>query len=206
MSQTEDIKGFVFNIQHYSIHDGPGIRTTVFVNGCPLKCVWCQNPESQSLLPQVFFTSEKCTGCATCVAVCPEKAIEIHNGKSKTNRLLCKGRGRCAEVCPNEARDLMGQEMLASDVFRDVNSDAIFYHRSGGGVTISGGDPLSQPDFTTAVLKLCKEAGLHTVLDTCGFAKWDIFQKVLEQVDMVLYDIKHINRRHIKYVPGYRMS
>ncbi len=193
MGQTEDTKGFVFNIQHYSIHDGPGIRTTVFTKGCPLSCVWCQNPESQLKTPQLFFTGEKCTGCGACVAVCPEKAIEISNGKSKTNRLLCKGRGKCAAVCPNEARNLMGKEMSAAEVFQDVNADAVFYRRSGGGVTISGGEPLYQPDFTLAILKLCKEAGLATALDTCGYAKWDIFKRVLEQVDVVLYDFKHMD-------------
>ena len=147
MDANNVVKGFVFNIQHYSIHDGPGIRTTVFINGCPLRCVWCQNPESQSLIPQIFFTSEKCTGCATCLPVCPEGAISIVNGKSKTDRLLCDGCGKCAEVCPNEARNLMGKEMSAEDVFKDVNSDAIFYQRSGGGITISGGEPLAQPDL-----------------------------------------------------------
>ncbi len=193
MSQTEDTHGFVFNIQHYSIHDGPGIRTTVFAKGCPLSCVWCQNPESQVEAPQLFFNGEKCTGCGACVAACPEKAIEITDGKSKTNRLLCKGLGKCATVCPNEARDIMGREMSAADVFKDVNADAIFYRRSGGGVTISGGEPLAQPEFTIAILKLCKEAGLSTALDTSGYARWDVFKEILTYTDLVLYDFKHLD-------------
>jgi pyruvate formate lyase activating enzyme len=190
---AENIQGFVFNIQHYSIHDGPGIRTTVFTKGCPLSCVWCQNPESQSIAPQLFFTSEKCTGCGACAAVCPENAITIADGKSRTNRLLCKGAGQCAAVCPNEARNIMGKQMTAGEVFKDVNADAVFYKRSGGGVTISGGEPLAQPDFTRAIFRLCKEAGLATALDTCGHAKWDIFKSLLPYVDVVLYDFKHLD-------------
>lgn len=196
------IKGYVFNIQHYSIHDGPGIRTTVFINGCPLKCLWCQNPESQSLKPQIFFISENCTGCATCAPACPEKAISIINGKSRTDRFLCNGCGKCAEVCPNDARNLMGKEMTAGDVFKDVNADAIFYRRSGGGITISGGEPTAQPEFTLALLKLCKQANLQTALETCGQARWETFKRILEYVDIVLYDFKHMDAEEHKKCTG----
>ena len=137
--QTADVKGVVFNIQHYSIHDGPGIRTTVFLKGCPLRCLWCQNPESQDLKPVIFFNAEKCTGCGMCTEVCPEAAIRISDGKSATDRRLCKGHGKCAEICPNEARSLMGRYMSGAEVFEDVNADSLFYQNSGGGVTLSGG-------------------------------------------------------------------
>ena len=193
MTQTEDTKGYVFNIQHYAIHDGPGIRTTVFTLGCPLRCIWCQNPESQSKTPQLFFTAEKCTGCGECAKVCPEKAITIINRKSRTDRRLCKGNGRCAAACPNEARAIMGKEMSAGEVFRDVAADKMFYETSGGGVTISGGEPMAQPDFTLALLKQCKDAGLSTALDTCGQSDWDIFKMVLPFVDVTLYDFKHMD-------------
>jgi len=193
-------KGVIFNIQHYSIHDGPGIRTTVFIKGCPLRCLWCQNPESQALLPEIFFDSEKCTGCGKCIEACPQGAIEIVNGRSRTNRNLCKGYGSCTEVCPNEARNLMGRIATAAEVFKEVNGDAIFYQRSGGGVTLSGGDPLAQPEFAISVLKLCKDAGLHTALDTCGYAKWEMLSHVLDYVDLVLYDFKHMDPvEHMKY-------
>jgi len=127
MIEGADNKGVVFNVQHYSIHDGPGIRTTVFLKGCPLRCIWCQNPESQILAPEIFFNVETCTGCGKCVQVCPNGAIDIIDGKSKTNRKLCKGSGKCAEVCPNEARSLMGRTVTAAEVFKEVSGDSIFY-------------------------------------------------------------------------------
>ena len=196
----EDVSGAIFNIQHYSIHDGPGIRTTVFLKGCPLKCFWCQNPESQDLKPVIFFNSEKCKGCGICVEVCPEEAIRISDNKSMTNRNRCKGNGNCAEVCPNEARSLIGRYMTATEVFEDVNADAIFYQNSGGGVTLSGGDPAAQPDFSTGILKLCRNVGIHTAIETCGFTKWDILTGILEYTDLVLYDIKHMDPvKHKEY-------
>jgi pyruvate formate lyase activating enzyme len=200
MTNIEDVKGVTFNLQHYSIHDGPGIRTTVFLKGCPLRCLWCQNPESQDLKPVIFLNLERCTGCGTCVEACPESAIRLIDGKSKTDRRLCKGHGQCAEVCPNEARSLMGRYMTAREVFDDVNADAIFYQNSGGGVTLSGGDPVAQPEFSRAILKLCRDAGIHTAIETSGFAKWDILKGILEYTDLVLYDIKHMDStKHKEY-------
>jgi len=198
--QNEDVKGVVFNIQHYSIHDGPGIRTTVFLKGCPLRCLWCQNPESQGLKPVIFFNAEKCTGCGMCQEACPEAAIRIIDGRSATDRRLCKGAGKCAEICPNEVRSLMGRYMSGAEVFEDVNADSIFYQNSGGGVTLSGGDPIAQPAFSIAILKRCRNAGIHTAIETCGFARWDILKAILKYTDLVLYDIKHMDpTRHKEY-------
>ncbi len=191
--RLEDTQGKIFNIQRYSIHDGPGIRTTVFFMGCPLRCLWCQNPESLGLQPVIFFNAEKCIGCGQCVEVCPESAIQVIDGKSKTNRKQCKGHGNCVEVCPYEARSLMGQNATAGEVFQAVNADAIFYQNSGGGVTISGGDPVAQPDFAISILRLCRDAGIHTAIETCGYVQWEIFSRILEHVDLVLYDLKHMN-------------
>lgn len=192
--------GMIFNIQHYSLHDGNGIRTTVFMNGCPLRCLWCQNPESQLLRPTVFFNSEKCTGCGQCVPVCPEGAIEIVEGHSKTDRDLCLGHGECVQACPNEARNLMGKNVTAEELFPELNGDAAFYKRSNGGVTLSGGEPLVQPEFAISLLKLCKNAGIHTALDTCGYADWEIVKRVMNYVDLVLYDFKHMDSaKHKKY-------
>ncbi|UCG05941.1 MAG: glycyl-radical enzyme activating protein [Desulfobacterales bacterium] len=191
--RLEDTQGKIFNIQHYSIHDGPGIRTTVFFMGCPLRCRWCQNPESQGFDPVLFFNAEKCTGCGQCVEACPEGAIQVIEGKSKTDRKQCKGHGDCVEICPYDARSLMGRNVTAAEVFEAVKADAIFYKNSGGGVTISGGDPVAQPDFAISILKLCRDAGIHTAIETCGHAKWEILNRILEHVDLVLYDFKHMN-------------
>lgn len=193
MDKDEETRGVIFNIQTYSIHDGPGIRTTVFIKGCPLKCVWCQNPESQSAAPQLFFNSETCVGCGKCLQVCPEGAIRLDEGRSWTNRDVCRGAGKCAEVCPNEARNIAGRHVTAGEVFKEVMKDKIFYEKSGGGVTLGGGEPLASPEFTTSLLKLYKKAGIHTALDTCGYAKWEMMKQILQYVDLVLYDLKHMD-------------
>ncbi len=194
--------GIVFNIQHYSIHDGPGIRTTVFLKGCPLRCLWCQNPESQTSKPEIFLNMEKCTGCGQCVPACPEGAIRINNEKSVTDRKKCIGCGACAEVCQTEARTLMGYSITAGEVFEIVNKDAIFYESSDGGVTVSGGDPVFQPDFCAAVLKLCKEAGIHTAIETSGFGKWQLLKNILAHTDLVLFDLKHMDTVAHKALTG----
>ena len=198
----EDVKGTIFNIQRYSIHDGPGIRTTVFFKGCPLRCLWCQNPESQTFQPELFYNRERCTGCGRCVPACPEKAIEIVEGRSRTDRTLCKVCGACAEVCPEEARSLMGKTVSAKDVFVEVNKDAVFYERSGGGVTLSGGEPLAQPEFAIEILSLCRNAGIHTAIETCGHAPWETMERVLQVVDLVLYDLKHMDPVEHRKVTG----
>lgn len=193
MMPLEKITGTVINIQHYSIHDGPGIRTTVFLKGCPLKCLWCQNPESQSIKPEIFLNLEKCTGCGLCVPACPEKAIRIHDGRSRTDRNRCTGCGACTQVCPSEARTLASYRITAGEVYEDVNKDAIFYANSSGGVTLSGGEPLFQPDFSAAILQLCHESGMHTAIETSGFGNWERFKGLLAHTDLVLYDLKHMN-------------
>ena len=193
MNKDEETRGVIFNIQTYSIHDGPGIRTTVFIKGCPLKCVWCQNPESQKVTLQLFFNRETCVGCGKCLQVCPEGAIKLYEGKSWTNRDVCRGAGKCAEVCPNEARHIVGRYVTAGEVIKEVAEDKIFYERSGGGVTLGGGEPLASPEFTASLLRLCKNSGIHTALDTCGYAKWEIMKQILQHVDLVLYDLKHMD-------------
>ena len=202
MTDAQDTHGVIFNVQHYSIHDGPGIRTTVFLKGCPLRCLWCQNPESQAVRPELFFNRDRCQGCGKCVEVCPEHAIEIADGKSHTNRNLCKASGECAQVCPNDARNIMGKFVTVGEVFKQVAADAIFYQRSGGGVTLSGGEPLTQPQFVISLLKLCREAAIHTTMDTCGYASWETVQRVLEYVDLVLYDFKHMDPSEHRKLTG----
>ena len=201
-SRPEGARGTVFNIQRYSIHDGPGIRTTVFLKGCPLRCVWCQNPESHVARPELFFRREKCTGCGECVTVCPAGAIEFCQGSSRTNRELCTGDGRCVDACPNEARSLVGRSITAGEAFQEVAADKIFYEKSGGGVTLSGGEPLAQPAFSASLLRLCKEAAIHTAIETCGYAKWEIVREVLEHADLVLYDLKHMDAAKHRELTG----
>jgi pyruvate formate lyase activating enzyme len=198
----EDVKGTIFNIQRYSIHDGPGIRTTVFFKGCPLQCLWCQNPESQTFQQELFYNKERCTGCGRCLTACPEKAIEIFEGRSRTHRTLCKACGACAEVCPEEARVLMGKRVSAEEVFEEVKKDAIFYERSGGGVTLSGGEPLAQPEFSIRILSQCKSSGIHTAIETCGHAPWETVERVLKVVDLVLFDLKHMDPMEHRKITG----
>lgn len=196
------MKGVVFNIQRYSIHDGPGIRTTVFLKDCPLRCFWCQNPESQKRKPEVFLNKGRCTLCGQCVAVCPIGANSLSEMSSVIDREACVGCGKCVEVCPNEARRLVGKYMSVDEVMQQVLKDKEFYENSGGGVTLSGGEPTAQPGFTCAILKICKEVGLHTVLDTCGHVPWEIMENLLRHVDLVLYDIKCIQERTHREATG----
>ncbi len=187
------VSGVVFNIQRCSLHDGPGIRTTVFLKGCPLKCFWCQNPESQSAGPEILLDRRKCTLCGTCHQACRTGAVRLEGGKPVFNRGDCRGCGQCVPSCPNEARTISGKRMTVDEVLQEVLKDVKFYKKSGGGVTLSGGEPLAQPRFAREILKRCKEEGLHTTLDTCGYARWSSIKGLLEYVDLVLFDIKHLN-------------
>jgi pyruvate formate lyase activating enzyme len=196
------LKGFIFDIQHYSIHDGPGIRTTVFLSGCPLRCLWCQNPESQQLHPQLFFNYDKCMGCGRCIAVCPQRAVTLDRKTVKTNRWLCNICGECVKVCPQEARTIIGKEITATEVFKEVASDKIFYQDSNGGVTLSGGEVLSQPDFSSGILEMCKNDGIHTAIETCGYGSWENLRRILNYTDLVLFDFKHMDDAEHKKLTG----
>jgi len=186
------VRGMIFNVQHYCIHDGPGIRTTVFMKGCPLRCLWCQNPESHSIRPQLFFAAGKCSGCGRCAETCPHKAVTLREGKAVTNRKLCKACGACVAECLQGARIIMGTEVTAGEVWQKIAQDKIFYDDSGG-ATLSGGEPLFQPEFSLAILKLCKDDGIHTALETCGYAPWETIEEILPYVDLFLYDLKHMD-------------
>jgi len=182
--------GLVFNIMRFSLHDGPGIRTTVFLKGCPLRCRWCHNPESQSSEPEIHYFEERCIRCGDCVLACPHDALDaqLHHHPE-----LCMRCGECVEACPSGARQLAGRLMTVEEVLREVLKDEVFYEESGGGITISGGEPLQQADFVEALLAACKVRRLHTVLDTCGFATPDILCRVSEHVDLFFYDLKILN-------------
>ncbi|MFC2007228.1 glycyl-radical enzyme activating protein [Chloroflexota bacterium] len=183
-------KAVVYNIQRYSIHDGPGIRTTVFFKGCPLRCFWCQNPESQRMETEVFLNKDNCTLCGRCVDACPTAASTLSDISSVIDRSKCTGCGKCAEACSKGARTLVGKYLTLAEIMEEVLRDKKFYDNSGGGVTLGGGEPTAQPEMALSILRGCQGAGLHTALDTCGYASWPVMEKLLEYTDLVLYDVK----------------
>ena len=180
----------VFDIKRFSIHDGPGIRTTVFFKGCPLSCWWCHNPESQALEPEMMFRENRCIRCRACQAVCERGAISWDGNVVSTDTEKCALCGLCAEVCYAEAREMIGREMTVAQVMAEIERDVAFYDESGGGVTFSGGEPLWQRDFLAGLLRACQEKDIHTALDTCGFATWETMDSIRGYVDLFLYDLK----------------
>ena len=189
--------GRIFDIQRFSIHDGPGIRTTVFLKGCPLACKWCHNPEGIARGPHLSFLPDKCIGCGYCFRVCPRGAHAVVDGAHVLGRGRCEVCGRCAAECYAGAIELIGRDVSVQDVMKEVLADKPFYHTSGGGMTLSGGEPLSQIDFSVALLEHAKDQGLHNCIETSSQAPWSSFERVLGLVDLFLCDIKDIDaRRH----------
>lgn len=182
--------GFVFDIMRFSTRDGPGIRTTVFLKGCPLACLWCHNPESQSTAAELLLRPNLCIACGACAVVCPAGAIRMQGGSPLTDRSLCRVCGACVEACTADARSLVGHSMGVDEVLNEVLRDRVVYGESGGGVTFSGGEPLMQPGFLLALLQASRACGLHTTVDTSGCASWDVLDAIRSHVDLFLYDIK----------------
>jgi pyruvate formate lyase activating enzyme len=207
LTELKEVVGFVSNIQRFSLHDGPGIRTLVFMQGCPLKCKWCCNPEGQKSYPQLRLLSVKCPGkdtCnATCVEACPEAAISIsEKGKPKIDWKHCTNCGKCAEICLYEGLTMLGKKMTVEEVLHEVEKDRAAYRKSGGGVTIGGGEPLAQFDYVLALLRRCKERYLHTAMETCGHAPWEYLEGVSEYLDFMYYDVKHMDPERHKELTG----
>lgn len=193
--------GVVFNIQKYSIHDGPGIRTTVFLKGCPLKCKWCHNPESQCFSKELIFYDHKCIGCGYCLKACNHKAIFKTNKGMVFDKNLCISCGACSDICPTNARAMVGKDITKDEVIKEIEKDRVFYDESKGGVTFSGGEPLMQGDFLQSILIDCKNKRLHTTVDTSGFASREVLDKIVPYVDLFLYDIKAVDDEiHKQYV------
>jgi pyruvate formate lyase activating enzyme len=188
-----DLKGLVFNIQRYSIHDGPGIRTTIFFKGCPLRCKWCSNPESIGSQPEILVREARCNGCRRCIEVCSPGALSLASTGLWLDRKKCDLCLKCIDSCWEDAIEVAGRFMSLDQVIDECRRDELFYHNSGGGITLSGGEPLLQPEFALAILDKCKALGLNTALDTCGHVPWNVLEKALESADLVLFDIKHLD-------------
>jgi glycyl-radical enzyme activating protein len=185
-----NLTGKIFDIQRAGLYDGPGIRTVVFFKGCPLRCVWCHNPESQQSQPQIAFRPDHCVVCGTCVEVCEHQAHTILNGQHHYDREHCKRCGECVQQCIFEALQITGREMSVEEVFAEVESDRIYYEQSGGGLTLTGGEPMLQLNFTLALLSKARQSGIHTCIETCGFASPEAYRQVFPLVDLVLFDYK----------------
>lgn len=193
-------KGIIFDLKKYATDDGPGIRTTIFLKGCPLQCPWCHNPEGQISTFELIFRNKKCIGCDECVKACPTGAVSFVGKRLAIDRKLCGLCGKCSEKCPTEAIGIVGKEMTVREVMKEIEKDMPFYEESNGGVTFSGGEPLLQLDFLAELLQECKKKGIHTAVDTCGFASREAYDRIMDDVDVFLYDIKLIDdKKHKKY-------
>ncbi len=183
-------QGIIFKIQRYCVNDGPGIRTVVFLKGCPLRCAWCHNPESQAAGPEILYCAEKCVGCGACARACANHAHGFEDGLHHFRRENCVNCGACVKVCPGGALEAAGRNASVDEVLEEVLKDRVFYDKSGGGLTLSGGEPLSQPAFARGLLKEAKRGGLHTCVETCGYAPEGTVRRIAEYTDLFLYDWK----------------
>jgi len=198
------LKALIIYIQKYSIHDGDGIRTVIFFKGCPLSCTWCHNPESRSFDPQLIYNKDKCTLCLACISSCPENIVYFDEKAGSLNSLLaCTSCGACTEACLYGAREIVGKAVSVKELMKEIEKDAMFYEQSGGGVTLSGGEVMAADmDFIEELLKHCHKLGYPVNIDTCGYAPFADFQRILEYVDVFLYDIKFIDSKKHRQFTG----
>lgn len=202
MRADSQLKGLVFCIDRNVVEDGPGIRTTVFLKGCPLRCLWCHSPQSQSREPQLLFIENRCIRCGACVEICPRGAQEISGTARRILWELCDDCGECVRVCPSMALQMAGEWVTVEQILGAVRRDQIYYKHTGGGVTFSGGEALEQHAFLRACLERCREEGLHTAVDTSGFARWSVLEEILPFTDLFLYDLKQMDTRKHREMTG----
>jgi pyruvate formate lyase activating enzyme len=201
-SQSPEARGLIHKIERFSLHDGPGIRTLVVMKGCPLRCLWCSSPYTQNTRPEILYIKSRCLGCGRCISVCPKLAItKAGTGTHvQTDRSRCRGCGRCADVCPARARELTGSYITPEELLKEVDKDAAFYRRSGGGITVGGGEPTAQTRFVGQFLKLCSRRFFHTAMETSAFTSWENLSSLLPHLDLVFIDLKHMDEaKHIEW-------
>ena len=202
VSETRKSEGMIFNVQRYSTEDGPGIRTTVFMKGCPLKCIWCQNPEGLSKEPELMWYQTRCVAALECVKVCQEGALKLTEDGMRIDRKKCTGCGECVKACPAGALELIGKTYNAEELLDEVLRDKAFYDKSNGGVTFGGGEPMLQVDFLEHVLPKLKETNTHVAIDTCGAVPWKYFERIIDYVDLFLFDLKLLDEEKFREYTG----
>jgi pyruvate formate lyase activating enzyme len=194
-SDRDAASGVIFNVQRYSTEDGPGIRTTVFLKGCPMRCPWCHNPEGLRKAPELVWYDVRCIGARDCLQACPRKALTLTRDGMVVDRELCDACGKCEDACPAAALEVIGRVRTVEDVAAEALRDRVFYEKSGGGVTLSGGEPALQLDFSRALMTAIREAGVHVALDTCGGVSWERLEALVDLADLVLFDLKIMDPR-----------
>jgi pyruvate formate lyase activating enzyme len=205
MVRLNDTEGVIFKIKRFALHDGPGLRTTVFLKGCPLNCTWCHSPEGISHDITIWYDANSCIACGECVSVCPENALKLsgdNNSKIVIDRIRCQLSGNCVTVCPTTALQYTGYVITTRQVLKEIEKDIIYYRMSGGGVTLTGGEPLAQADFSSAILRECRKRDIHTAVETCLFSERDALKKVADYVDLFIVDLKIFDSVSHKYYTG----
>jgi pyruvate formate lyase activating enzyme len=206
MVKTESI-GTIFKIKRFSVHDGPGIRTSVFLKGCPLTCIWCHSPEGISSAISIWYDQSLCIACSQCVQVCPNTALQLIKSSDSViniDRALCILSGDCVKVCPTGAIQFTGYEISVPDIISELKKDILYYKKSGGGITLTGGEPLYQPEFSIEILKACKENNIHTAIESCLFCEKDTIDRISDFVDLFIIDMKIYDKsKHLHYTGKY---